>query len=150
MQRIFFFLLWDALPLCRMALRDRDHLLALLSGATHSSAIWDPAANIKQGFGAGSDYKSTLAPGQGCAQWTEPRVFALALPATAPLGRASGGLAAPSPAWTTAASPTFAAEWGRLGGPPTTRLLLLHPLPPCRNPSAPRSWTCSKARRCLF
>lgn len=75
-----------------MALRDGNHLLAHLSRATHSGAPQDPAANIKQGFGAGSGYKFTVTPGQDRARWTElgwPRVFALALLAVGLLGRAS-------------------------------------------------------------
>lgn len=100
-QRIFC-LLWDLLPLCRMALGDMNHLLVHLSRATHSSAPQDPAANIKQGFGAGSDCKFTLAPGQDCARQIElqwHRVFTLVLPAAALLECASGQLCQPpSPA----------------------------------------------------
>lgn len=69
-----------------MAFRDRNHLLACLSRATHSGAPHDLAANIKQGFGASSDYKFILAPGQDCTEQTElrqPWVFTLALLAMA-------------------------------------------------------------------
>lgn len=66
----------------------------------------DPAAHS----GAGSDYKFTLAPGQDRAQPAElwwPRVFTRGLLATVLLGCGSGQLQEPpSPARTTAASPT--------------------------------------------
>lgn len=85
-----------------MVLRDRNHLLACLSRATHSGAPQDLAANIKQGFGASSDYKFTLAPGQDCTQQTElqqPWVFTLALLAMALPGCVSRQLwQLPSPA----------------------------------------------------
>lgn len=112
-----------------MAFRDRNHLLAFLSRATHSGAPQDLAANIKQGFEASSDYKFTLAAGQDCAQQTElqrlwvftPALLAMALPGC--VSRRLWHL--PSPARTTSASPASPSATEEHG------LLLPHPLVLC-------------------